>query len=266
MNKVDSAVRKFDYSTSDKGSGSFFTVESLGNMLPEIVGQLYQQRMIAKLPKLLGMDKAASREAAEFVNKNSKTYLSKYGITLEEAIKTNKIDPVFFEEYLTGINSVTKLANERSRKLAENGSKLYMAFTQSSDMYDTFKQNGYSDLGTAVGMMGALYGFHRIFASSLGDVALSGLGLDDTNKLVKALSADMIAKTGTKESLEAAAKAGSSKFIKAVNKFGNTMQKNFVKILDNKEGVLANMVKESLEEVSEEALQDAIYFGMEKLD
>ena len=45
--------------------------------------------------------------------------------------------------------------------------RFYMAMTQTKDMYDTFKENGFSDATTAIGMGAALYGFNKLFMSSV---------------------------------------------------------------------------------------------------
>ena len=54
---------KFDSSTSDEGSQGMFNYEQFATLISDVVGQLYQQRSIAKIPQWIGWDGGAARKA-----------------------------------------------------------------------------------------------------------------------------------------------------------------------------------------------------------
>lgn len=79
LNKTDAFVRKFDSSTSDEGSQGMFNYEQFATLISDVVGQLYQQRSIAKIPQWIGWDGGAARKAKAFVDSHESDYVRKYG-------------------------------------------------------------------------------------------------------------------------------------------------------------------------------------------
>lgn len=269
LNKVDSSVRKFDSSVSDAGNQGMFNYEQFANLITDVVGQLYQQRSIAKIPKWIGWDAKNAKNTKAFVKAHDADYLKKYGKTLNQAIKDGDVASDYTK--LVGNDLLNAITAKQGtiNSFAKNGSQFYMAMTQSKDMYDTFKENGFSDVTTAIGMGAALYGFSKLFNSSLGEVALSGLGLDDLKQANKRLIREFT-KT-MKPQLELIEKssstvtnAGKIKWIKNIGeKFKSFYEKH---LIADPEGWIANSLKESIEEVSEEALQDVIYESSNVID
>nr|DAW84455.1 MAG TPA: DNA-binding protein [Caudoviricetes sp.] len=268
LNKTDAFVRKFDASHSDEGSEGMFNYEQFATLISDVVGQLYQQRSIAKIPQWIGWDGGAARKAKAFVDSHESDYVSKFGKTLKQALIDGDVTAKDYvklaDSNLLNIISDSKLA---AAKLAKNGSQFYMAMTQTKDMYDTFKESGFSDATTAIGMGAALYGFNKLFNTSLGEVALKGLGLDELKVANKRIMKGFV--TEMKPSLDLVEKStvsntGKLKWIKSLGtKFKDFYEKH---VTADPEGWIANSLKESLEEVSEEVLQDAIFEASNKMD
>lgn len=269
LNKVDSSVRKFDSSVSDAGNQGMFNYEQFANLISDVVGQLYQQRSIAKIPKWIGWDARGAKNTKAFVEAHEADYLKKYGKSLRQAIKDGDVASDYTKLVNNDLLNAITAKQGMINSFAKNGSQFYMAMTQSKDMYDTFKENGFSDVTTAIGMGAALYGFSKLFNSSLGEVALSGLGLDDLKQANKRLIREFTKEM--KPQLELIEKsssnitnAGKTKWIKSLgDKFKAFYDKH---LINDPEGWIANSLKESIEEVSEEALQDAIYESSNVID
>lgn len=269
LNKTDAFVRKFDTSTSDEGSEGMFNYEQFASLISDVVGQLYQQRSIAKIPQWIGWDGGAAKKAKAFVDAHESDYVRRYGKTLKQAIADGDVAKDYkglVDNDLLNIITDSKLAVS---KFAKNSSQFYMAMTQTKDMYDTFKENGFSDATTAIGMGAALYGFNKLFNTSLGEVALSGLGLDELKQANKRLIRGFVKEM--KPQLElvekgatATSNAGKLKWIKSLGtKFKDFYEKHLV---DDPEGWISKSLTESVEEVSEEALQDAVFETSNILD
>lgn len=269
LNKIDSSVRKFDSSVSDAGNQGMFNYEQFANLVTDVVGQLYQQRSIAKIPQWIGWDARSAKNSKAFVEAHNADYLKKYGKTLRQAIKDGDVASDYTKLVNNDLLNAITAKQGTINSFAKNGSQFYMAMTQSKDMYDTFKENGFSDTTTAIGMGAALYGFSKLFNSSLGEVALSGLGLDDlkqaNKRLIREFSKEM------KPQLELVEKTSSnitnSGKIKWIKNLGEKFKGFYEKhLVNDPEGWIANSVKDSIEEVSEEALQDVIFESSNVID
>ncbi len=57
MNNLTAFAKKFEFSQSDASTENPYGWETWINMLGMIVGQLYEQRTIAQIPRMLGFDK-----------------------------------------------------------------------------------------------------------------------------------------------------------------------------------------------------------------
>lgn len=252
FNRLDAFTSRLDQSTSDYGSEHPFSWEGIGNIIKDSVKQLYQQREVAKLPRYLGLGRAKLSE--DFINANNKTYLGKFGKTFEEALADGDVDKTFLNTFIKKSSEETGRIMSRFNKLSRDLSSMYMAVTQSADVYQTMKQADFSPEYTAIGMVASLVGFKKIMDSELGDVALSGLGLDDTklatNKFLKDYLKDIKNIIGESD---ITTKAGKFAAIKKVSDFIN----NGVQTI-SKSPLLLSAAKEGMEEVSEEMLQDGI--------
>lgn len=259
-------TNRFDSSFSDEGSESLFNLEQASALITDVASQLYQQRTIAKIPQLLGLNKGNAKAIQAYIDSKGSYYLKKYGKDLNKALQDGDMSALSLLR--TGQIGADLVRLEKIQKKAADLSKLYMVATQTEGVYDTFKEYGFDGTSTAIGLLGTAYGFHRLFKTSLGDVALSGLGLDGIKSLVKPITKKManeakesfgklVTDAAEKTTTEAPTKLSKYAIINRVKSYGDKFSNYMKEALENKE-IASNMLKESLEEVSEEALQDAV--------
>ncbi|MGM9532888.1 hypothetical protein [Intestinibacter sp.] len=150
---------------------------------------------------------------------------------------------------------------QKMNQRAVNLSKLYMVATQTEGVYDSFKEANIDPTITAIGLLGTAFGFHKLMQTSLGDVALSGLGLDElgftVRNVTKKLATEMkknLGKLTAEVSEEVEKKAGKS-LVGRIKNYGNKFTELFKESL-KPSTLKTDMLRESLEEVSEEGIQD----------
>lgn len=259
-------TNRFDSSFSDEGSESLFNLEQAAALITDVASQLYQQRTIARIPELLSLNKGNAKAIKAYIDSKGNYYLKKYGKDLNKALQDGDMSALSLLR--TGQIGADLVRLEKIQKRASDLSKLYMVATQTEGVYDTFKEYGFDGTSTAIGLLGTAYGFHRLFKTSLGDVALSGLGLDGIKSLVKPITKKManeakesfgklVTDTGEKVATTSETKLSKYAIINRVKNYGDKFSDYMKSALENKE-IASNMLKESLEEVSEEALQDAV--------
>jgi hypothetical protein len=61
------------------------------NLLGQVVGQLYEQKTVAQIPRLLGMDKRTVNMTRNLVAQYGDEYQAKYGKSLYDAIKAGDV-------------------------------------------------------------------------------------------------------------------------------------------------------------------------------
>lgn len=228
VSSLENWFRKFDPSMSRKGKSKFFSVESIGNLLADTFGQLYQQRGAAKL--------------AEYIKKVPKL----------NAAGTNG-------------KEIAQAWEERS-KLAKALSLGYMSLVSAADVYNDALKGGYDKRTAGLSALmsaGALYGVMNLNATN----SLGTWFLDKTvgyNPEVTKAPIIKQAKSLYKEMEEAVQKALVDKnnkqpIVNVLSKF-KTQTVNFFDDVfrTGGEGIWQNMVTEGIEEVSEEVVQDAI--------
>lgn len=225
---LENWFRKFDPSMSRKGKSKFFSVESLGNMLADTFGQLYQQRGAAKL--------------AEYIKK----------VPTLNAAKSNGAE-------------IAKAWEQRS-KLAKQLSLGYMSLISAADVYNDALKGGYDKRTAGLSALmsaGALYGVMNLNATN----SLGTWFLDKTvgyNPEVTKAPIIKQAKSLYKEMEDAVQTALTTKGSKqpianVLSKFKAQTRNFFDDVFrTGGEGIFANMVTEGIEEVSEEVVQDAV--------
>lgn len=254
FNMYGAFMRRFDSSASDE-NGYF---EQGTNMLSSVASQLFQQRAIAQIPKFLKWNKSDTKILKDFINEHGDSYLKKYGKNISKALADGDISATSLlseKRLLDNYNSMMQL-----NKRASDASKLYMVVTQSQGVYDTFKENGFDETTTAIGLLGTAYGFNKLFNTSLGEIALSGLGLDELGAAVKPVTKKLAGEMSEglgKLASEVAEEKSKSVTYNAIRKYGSEFAKKFKDIITGPNTLKADMLKESIEETSEEFLQDA---------
>ncbi len=225
-NKLINYFSKFDSSMSDYGATHFWSVESLGNQIADTVGQLYEQRAMAKLS------------------------------TFVMPFKDTKIDNM--QQY----QQLVKEAQRRG-ELAKSLSLGYMAIDQAAQTYNDALEGGYNEKTAGVATLlttAALFGIMRF------NEGVNGVGtwfLDKTTGYDKDLMRapiDRAAKKTTREiaSILESAVEDPTKGQKVKNKLLKYASKvdDYVRL--GGEGMWKGFINEGVEEVSEEVIQDGI--------
>lgn len=254
LNNYTGYTSRFDTTMSD--NPTYF--EQGMSMIGDVVGQLYQQRAIANIPKMLNLDKNNTKVLRNFVNDHADAYVKKFNKPLVQAIKDGDMEAM---SALTNAGLLQHVKNvEKLGERASDMSKLYMVLTQTEGVYDTFKENNFDATTTAIGLLGTAYGFHRLFQSSLGDIALQGLGLDDLTPAIKAVTKDMAkSRVGKLTELGGGAITSTSKTLtkNKIKQWGTEFADKVTALVESKE-IYGSMLKEGIEEISEEVLQDMV--------
>ena len=224
--KMENWFRKFDPSMSRKGQSSFFSIESLGNMVADTFGQLHQQRAAASLSKFFK--------------------------------KLPDIKEVGWEAW----EAAAKAQNKVSTALSLG----YMGLTQAADVYNEALNSGYDKRTAGIASLasaGAMYGIMNINAMG----GLATWFLDKTvgyNSEVVRKPIAKVAKSSFKELEKAVQEVLANPTSKVP--IANWLSKFKVKVANivddtfrlGAEGITKAMITEGIEEVTEEAVQDAI--------
>lgn len=226
-NKLINWFSKFDKSMSDYGSTHFWSLESMGNQLADVVGQLYQQRMMASLSMFL------------------------------KPAQIKKTDS------LQDLVALRKEAEERA-KFARALSTGYMALTQANQTYNDALEGGYDQKTAGIATLlttGALFGIMGFNESAKG---LGTWFLDKTVGYDKELLRAPVDKAGKNylfkvaDEIEKAALGDKDRALKLQGwllKWANKAD-NMFRL--GGEGMWKGFMNEAVEEVSEEVVQDGI--------
>lgn len=234
-NKVINWFSKYDTSISQHGQEHFWSVEQLGNLTADMVGQLYQQRGLASLSKYFVKSAKAEAELAKL------SQLEKY-------------------QYLKGYA-------EEQAKISKALALGYMSLVQAGDVYNDALNAGYS---RGVAGLATLMSTGAFFGIMNYNESLNGLGtwfLDKTtgydreflrSPIATLAKSDVKSRAANKE-LQKMYKSGDPKF---AGKLRGYWYDFWSKVDDavriGGEGMWTNALAEGVEEVSEEVVQDGV--------
>jgi hypothetical protein len=102
LQDVGNWAKKFEASSSDYDKGKTVSYANAMNMIGDIVGQLYQQRFVAQIPKWLGLDSNTMNLQRNFITAMSKDYKAKYGDDLITALSKGTVVDDFAKTFKTG--------------------------------------------------------------------------------------------------------------------------------------------------------------------
>lgn len=258
LNKTEAFAGKFTTSLSDTAKENSWGLESILSLSKDVGIQLMQQRALAQIPQYLGMNKG-NKIYKNFIKKHGDFYKKTYHADLVDDIAKNTVNPVFLENGIPqAVMKQIQLANKNYAWWARNASIGYMSLTSASSTYNTMKEAGFNDVNSAIGLF-AVGGAYQALMSmtSLGDIALKGLGLDDVRHIMKKSVIQESVKFMESSGLKQAPKEFATKFQKVLH---NKVHKLGTLLKDSTEisGVLQNMLLESIEETSEELMEDGV--------
>lgn len=219
LNRWDNNMRKFGRSTSDYAQDHFFSFENIMNLAVDSFVQLRQQRLIAEIPKRLGMLKKAEKSAEKVIN------------------NATKVSTAISRAYLIATST------EDTYNLARS----YGFDTQTSSMIS---------LGTYIGI-GALFqtDYFRGMLNNTPDYKLKrDIKLLVDNYLrnnAKVMSKELVE--------NATGEAKKNLFKKWGNSISTFLKNHVYDVKSGRFGIAAGALNEGLEEVAEEGVQDIAF-------
>lgn len=266
-NGVEAFAMQFDNNKSSlEGQQSFFSSESIVNMIGDITNQLVQQRwLFTKAPKafkkydITGTSAKPSQLqlAAEQKSQQWATDLIQKGIagetmiTADEAVAASLAKASIWQENYM----------KEYQELGKYISRLYMTGTSSYQAYEDAKAEGATDEEAAAMFWGYFAGMYGIMATDIGEHVLPEL------RMQKREIRDILLKANEQGLKNGVAKAATTSTAEEVSKFKGIFQKAGKKAQEmwqkassptiaGGSSIMANMLAEGVEEVSEEALYD----------
>lgn len=258
FNALDATASKFAPTQSDKGKESIFTLEGIASIVKDSANQLYSQRTIAQLPRVLKLNPLNNKAINKKLVKDfGEEYLDKYGKDLATALKDGTVNDDFLKNMLTsqkGTQAISRAMN-RYTGLSKSLGASYMAGIQAADVYSTMKEHDWDEYSTAAGLIGTYLGYYWLMRhTSLGEVALRGLGLDDSKRVAKKWTEEQL--KDLKNVLNTVDKSSSKGKLEGIKKAFNFVKSTGSKIVGPE--TLTDMTREGIEEVSEEMLADGV--------
>lgn len=245
-------------STSDEGSQGMFNFEQTANMVGDIFTQIYEQRAMASLSKyIMRGDKLVDKATQEMAEKINTTLLQdvlKGKISMDDLPGLSKAAM----EKIPELQSVIKKQSQLSKALSLG----YMAVTSTGDIYGEALANGYSRRAAGFASLATAAGQYSIMMNNkMGDWFLdktTGYSNETSRAMTrKAVLPWMDEIQGTFDTYAknptAAKKALAGTFGKIRNSIGDIFTTPSVL----GEAMWKNALIEGVEEVTEQAVQDA---------
>lgn len=256
---------KFETTTTDYAQQNPFSVEQFANMFVDIPLQLFEQRYVAKIPGLFRGSEAMARQNAA-IRQLAGRYKSETGRILRRDLLNGKLDQRY-SQYFADLTSAAEF--KQLQMLSKTGatiSKGYMALMQADEVSKIMEEHGIDANTRAFGQIAAASAFFALFmGTSLGDVALAGLGYSELKTIGKDIAELFVKKAnGLKPGLivtEGNQMLTKNKSI--LRSFYDGASDVIQKAI--KKPMIADAVRESIEEVSEEAINDIVIGASRKL-
>ena len=251
---------KFNNSFSDEAQSGLLNYEQLGTLVGDIFSQIYQQRAMASISKYLKANDLSSVEK-EMVDKLRKKYTMDM---MEGTAKGLVKDPIKFYQEMVALSPELKVISERQSKLAKSLSLGYMALTSTADVYGDAIQGGYDRrTAGAAALTAAASQYGVMMNNSLGDWFLDKttgynekINRSAIKKALRPYYDDIeksISQINTSDS-----KVGKVPLQSAISKAKNSVSSIFDTLKYGTESFWGNAGIEAVEEVTEEAVMDAV--------
>lgn len=253
MNTIQAKLTSLTPGVSKASQESMVTFENFGNLISDVVSQLYQQRLIAELPRYLGV---TTPEKAMY-----KAVQSQFGDDIAQQIyQTGKItDQSKLATILRSfpeIQAAGKAAAKRHSILGKWGSSFYMSGISTMDVYQDALDAGYDKdwaaFTTALAMGATTW---LVGSTEIGQWALKGMGFEPERKLLRDAGRKLI------DLVKEEVPDLSWKTVKDPKVFNRILRKSGqlyrgAANLINTGGLFGAGLAEGIEEISEEAIMD----------
>lgn len=258
LNRWDNNMRKFGRSTSDYAQDHFFSFENIMDLAVDSFMQLRQQRLIAEIPKRLGMLKKAEESAEKatlttLLSGDSEriAYLKSNPEVLNALVKASPI----YRNAEKVINNATKVSTAISRA--------YLIATSTEDTYNLARSYGFDTQTSSVISLGTYIGIGALFQTNYFRAMLYNTPDYDLKKNIKLLVDNYLrnnAKVMSKELVEnATGEAKKNLFKKWGNSISTFLKNHVYDVKSGRFGIAAGALNEGLEEVAEEGAQDIAF-------
>jgi hypothetical protein len=251
-------MRKFGRSTSDYAQDHFFSFENIMDLAVDSFMQLKQQRLIAEIPKRLGMLKKAEESAEKaalttLLSGDSEriAYLKSNPEVLNALVKASPI----YRNAEKVINNATKVSTAISRA--------YLIATSTEDTYNLARSYGFDTQTSSMISLGTYIGIGALFQTDYFRGMLYNTPDYELKRDIKLLVDNYLrnnAKVMSKELVEnATGEAKKNLFKKWGNSISTFLKNHVYDVKSGRFGIAAGALNEGLEEVAEEGAQDIAF-------
>ena len=258
LNRWDNNMRKFGRSTSDYAQDHFFSFENIMDLAVDSFMQLRQQRLIAEIPKRLGMLKKAEESAEKaalttLLSGDSEriAYLKSNPEVLNALVKASPI----YRNAEKVINNATKVSTAISRA--------YLIATSTEDTYNLARSYGFDTQTSSMISLGTYIGIGALFQTDYFRGMLYNTPDYELKRDIKLLVDNYLrnnAKVMSKELVEnATGEAKKNLFKKWGNSISTFLKNHVYDVKSGRFGIAAGALNEGLEEVAEEGAQDIAF-------
>lgn len=258
LNRWDNNMRKFGRSTSDYAQDHFFSFENIMDLAVDSFMQLRQQRLIAEIPKRLGMLKKAEKSAetatlTTLLSGDSEriAYLKSNPEVLNALVKASPI----YRNAEKVINNATKVSTAISRA--------YLIATSTEDTYNLARSYGFDTQTSSMISLGTYIGIGALFQTDYFRGMLYNTPDYELKRDIKLLVDNYLrnnAKVMSKELVEnATGEAKKNLFKKWGNSISTFLKNHVYDVKSGRFGIAAGALNEGLEEVAEEGAQDIAF-------
>lgn len=258
LNRWDNNMRKFGRSTSDYAQDHFFSFENIMDLAVDSFMQLRQQRLIAEIPKRLGMLKKAEQSAetatlTTLLSGDSEriAYFKSNPEVLNALVKASPI----YRNAEKVINNATKVSTAISRA--------YLIATSTEDTYNLARSYGFDTQTSSMISLGTYIGIGALFQTDYFKGMLYNTPDYELKRDIKLLVDNYLrnnAKVMSKELVEnATGEAKKNLFKKWGNSISTFLKNHVYDVKSGHFGIAAGALNEGVEEFTEEIAQDVAF-------
>lgn len=255
LNTWDNNMRKFGHSASDYAQEHFFSFENIMNLAVDSFMQLRQQRLIAELPKKLGMFKAAEETAQKATlttllssDPSKVQYLTENPEVLQALTKANAL----YRDVEKMINRTTKISNAISRA--------YLITTSTEDVYNQARSYGFDTQTSSMIALATYVGIGALFQTNYFRGILYNTPDYELKRDIKIMLSSYLKNNAKLLSKDVAENTTNDAKKKLYQKWGgniiNFLKNHIQEVKSGRFGIISGAISEGVEEVTEEGVQD----------
>ena len=259
LNNFEGFMKKFDMSPSEYSQMHTWSFDNICQFVQTSAAQLFQQKWVASIPKLLGMDKRTLAAVGEVQNSLIEKAVEKGLINRGELIQAVKAGQ-WSGRIGTIIESMPEYKKafdiyQRATNVSTAIARAYLVTTAASQTYGDAIQNGFDRLTASLISAGVYAGFFTLFKFDyLKHYLMTGMDLEESAQALRQLTYGYLQGRGKTEFGKAAAQGGSiGVFNKAVQKINSLWTEV---MYGGRRNIATSALSEAYEEVTEELMTD----------